>query len=126
MLRSCARLPRGTSGELLDLGRGGTEENSSDARIRESAEAVADRKDRRRGARVDVDLLHHMLDMIAGRERDRRYERQGRRAEIRRRVCGHGESGSQIPTKAPDAKHDGADSLRQSYGWRARASYLGR
>ena len=45
----------------------GTEENSSDARRRESAEVVADRKDRRRRARVDVDLLHHMLDMIAGR-----------------------------------------------------------
>ena len=70
MPRSCARLPRGTSGELLDLGEPvwgwGTEENSSGARRRESAEVVADREDRRRGARVDADLLHRMLDVVAG------------------------------------------------------------
>jgi hypothetical protein len=61
----------------------------------------------------------------AGHERDRRHVRQGRGAEIRRRGCGHDGPDADGRTKAMDAKHDGADSLRQSHGWRVRASCAG-
>jgi len=52
----------------------------------------------------------------AGRERNRRHERQGRGAQFRRRVCGHAGLGSRGHTNAMNPKRDGAGPLCQLPG----------